>query len=138
MNLDDARTEICGAFRRMDALYGQAVFDEWVIVALKPDRGLILSYSGPRDENYKRRLLDDLQPLRTDIADRTHAVGDFDFAANATGTGFDAYMRVGETTFLFCNNVAKTMDDIRRAPRWLEAQKVFVALSEKFHADPVE
>jgi len=138
MTTADARTAIQAALSRMNAAYATTVFDEWVLVSLKPDRGAILAYQGPRAESYKRTFAEDIQPLRAEMAGQKLAVGDFAFAAGGVGSKHDACIRVGESGFLFCNHTTKSMDDIRQSPLWREAQKPFVELSDKFRADPVE
>jgi hypothetical protein len=138
MTLDHARTTILAALGRMNAAYAQPVFDEWVLVSIKADRGAILAYNGPRAESYKKTFTADIQPLRAEIAEQKLAVGDFAFASAAPGSKHDACVRIGETGFLFCNHTTKSMADIRQSPLWREAQKPFVELSEKFRADPLE
>jgi hypothetical protein len=138
MTLDHARSTILAALGRMNAAYAQPVFDEWVLVSVKPDRGAILSYTGPRAEKYKQSFTTDIQPLRTELEGGKLATGDFAFAPAASGTRHDACMRLGGVSYLFCNNTAKSMSDIRTNPLWREAQKPFVELSEKFRADPLE
>lgn len=137
MTLDDARTAIIAALGRMQKAYHEPVFDEWVLVSLKPERGTILAYSGPRAESYKKSFAADLQPLREEIAGQALAVGDFAFAQDASGTRHDACLRVGDSGYLFCNHTGRTMADIRANPRWRDAQVAFVQLSELFRADPV-
>ncbi len=137
MNLQDTRSAIIAALDRMNALYTQAVFDEWVLVSLKPARGAILAYSGPRAAGYKKHFATDVQPLSRQIEGQKLAVGDFAFVHTATGTQHDAVMRVGDTGYLFCNNTAKTMDEIRQSSFWLKAQQAFVELSDKMRADPM-
>ena len=138
MTLNDARTAITAALVRMNAAYAETVFDEWVLVSIKAERGTILAYTGPRTDSYKQTFTVDIQPLRAEIANQNLAVGDFAFAQSATGTKHDACLRTGETSFLFCNHTAKTIADIRANPLWLEAQKPFVQLSDLFRANPVE
>ena len=138
MNLDDARSAIIPALGRMNALYQQPLFDEWVLVKMAAEQGAILAYSGPRAETYQRKFKDDMAPLRAEIEQQHLSVGDFAFVHDATGTRFDACIRLGPAAYLFCNNVAKTMTDIRQDPRWLEAQKPFAQLSELFRNDPLE
>lgn len=138
MTLADARTAIIATLGRMNTLYAQPVFDEWVMVSLKPDRGAILAYQGPRGESYKKSFTADIQPLRAEIAGQKLAIGDFAFANSAAGTQHDVCMRIGEAGYLFCNHTGKTMAEIRQAPLWRDAQKPFVELSHKFHADPLE
>jgi hypothetical protein len=137
MNLQDARVAIISALDRMNALYTQPVFDEWVLVSLQPGRGAILAYSGPRADGYKKSFTADVQPLSREMAGQKLAVGDFVFVHTATGSQHDAVMRVGDTGFLFCNNTVKSMDEIRSSPAWLKAQQAFVELSNKLRADPV-
>jgi hypothetical protein len=138
MNLADAHTATVQALARMNSAYRQTVFDEWVLVSIKPDRGVILAYTGPRADTYKQQFAQDIQPLQQELAGRKLAVGDFAFTQSALGTSHDACVRVGDAAYLFCNHTTKTMADIRSSPSWLEAQKPFVALSEKFRNDPLE
>lgn len=137
MNLEDARSTIIAALARMDTLYKTAVFDEWVMVSFRPSGGAVLAYQGPRAESYKSRFTADLQPLREEVADQKLAVGDFVFVHTGAGTRFDACVRIGESSYLFCNHTGKDMEAIRANPRWLEAQKGFAGLSERFRTDPL-
>lgn len=137
MTLDEARTAILSALARMNKAYTQPVFDEWVLISLKSDRGAILAYGGPRAESYKKSFTADIQPLRAEIADQSLAVGDFAFAQSAVGTHHDVCLRVGDSGYLFCNNTAKSMTEIRQSPLWREAQVPFVQLSELFRTDPM-
>ena len=137
MHLEDARQSITAAITRMNTLYGQTVFDEWIMVSLRPGRGSILAYSGPRADSYKQQFSTDARALHQEILGQKMAAGDFAFARNATGTQHDAVVCLGETGYLFCNNIAKSMDDIRQSPLWLKAQTAFADLSEKFRADPL-
>jgi hypothetical protein len=138
MKIDAVRSLVSDVLKRMDALYNGAVFDEWVVVSFQAGRGGILAYSGPRAESYQRRFTTDVTPLRTEMAGKHLAVGDFEFVLEATGTHYDACLRVGGASYLICNNTAKSMAEIRKSPGWLKAQKPFVELSEKFRADPLE
>ena len=65
-------------------------------------------------------------------------VGTFEFARNNVGTGFEAYMVVGNGLYLICNNTVQSMDTIARDPQWLGAQVPFVELSEQFTASPLD
>jgi len=137
MNLHDARSAIIAALDRMNALYRTTVFDEWVLVSLKPGRGAILAYSGPRVDSYKKHFATDALPLSREMEGQKLGVGDFAFVHTASGTQHDAVMRMGDSGFLFCNHTAKTMDEIRASPLWLKAQQAFVELSNKMRADPM-
>ncbi len=138
MNLADARTAVLQAIGRMNAAYQKPLFDEWVLVKLATDQGSILSYNGPRAESYQRRFKIDIAPLQVEIVGRKMAVGDFEFAPNAQGSLFDAFLRLGPGAYLFCNHTTKSMIDIRQDPLWLEAQKSFASLATKFRDDPLE
>lgn len=135
MTLEEAKSVITLTLGRMNAVYSQTVFDEWVLVSLRRDGGAILAYQGPRAENYQRQFAADVQPLRSVMAERDLNVGDFEFAHDGAGTRFDACLKTGPASFLFCNNTKKSMTEIRQSPLWLEAQKSFAALSVKFQAD---
>jgi hypothetical protein len=137
MNLADARSTITLALGRMNALYQKPVFDEWMLVKLSSDQSVILGYDGPRAESYQRKFREDIVPLRAELDECDLAVGDFAFAPDAAGTAFDACIRLGPASYLFCNNTAKAMADIRQNPLWLAAQKPFVDLSGKFRVDPL-
>lgn len=137
MNLADARSAITLALGRMTVLYAKPVFDEWILVKISQEQNAILSYDGPRAESYQKKFKEDIIPLRAELDQRPMAVGDFAFAPAATGTGFDACIRLGPASYLFCNNIAKSIEDIRQSPLWLEAQKPFAALSGKFRDDPL-
>jgi hypothetical protein len=137
MNLADARSIIITALGRMNALYQKPVFDEWVLVKMAGEQGAILSYQGPRSGSYQRKFKEDVGPLRAELDQRHMAVGDFAFVHDGVGTRFDACVRLGQASYLFCNNVAKSMTEIRQDPLWLEAQKPFVDLSVKFRSDPL-
>jgi len=137
MTLADARPVILAALGRMNAAYAAPVFDEWVLVAFKPERGTLLAYEGPRPDTYKPQFTGDLLAMREELAGQKLGVGDFAFAAGAAGTQYDACLRLGDNSYLFLNHTARTMGDIRQNPRWREAQVHFAALSEKFRNDPL-
>lgn len=138
MTLDEARTAIIATLGRMNAIYTATLFDEWVLVSLKPEGGSILAYHGPRAESFKKSFNSDIQPLRAEMSDQKLAVGDFIFAAKAASTQHDACVRIGGSSYLFCNNTTKTMGDIRQSPLWRDAQAPFVKLCELFRDNPVE
>ena len=137
MKLVDARSAITSAIGRMNALYQKPVFDEWILFSLSKEQNVILGYDGPREESYKKQFKEDVIPLSTELSQRQMAVGDFAFVQDAKGTGFDACIRLGPASYLFCNNTSKSMEEIRQSPFWLSAQKPFAELSGKFQADPL-
>lgn len=136
MDLAAARQQIQNSFARMDSIYLRPVFDEWAILSASPKQGLV-AYAGPRAENFRQQLADDSEPLRTIVAGRPQDAGDFEFAADADGTRYDACLKLGGSTYLVCNHTERAMADIRRDPKWLKAQAVFFDLSQKFREDPL-
>ena len=138
MTLADARPAIVQALGRMNAAYAAPVFNEWVLVTMRPEGGAIVAYEGPRAANYKQQFARDLHSMWRELAEQKLGVGDFVFATAAEGTHYDACLRVGETSYLFCNDTDRTMEEIRATPLWIAAQKHWVELSEKFAVNPLE
>ncbi len=137
MNLPDAHVAVLQTLAQMKSIYGSPIFNEWVLVKLAREAGAVLAYDGPRADTYQAQFKKDIAPLQAELDTRKLAVGDFEFVNQAHGTYFDACLRIGPAAYLFCNNTTKTMHDIRRDARWLEAQKPFAELSAKFRADPL-
>ena len=113
MDLETAGQIVQSSLDKMRSLYGKWVFDEWVMLALSPETRGVLAYAGPRAETYHTQFVDDVEMLRKLVAGRQFTVGDFEFALDAAGPQYDALMKVGESSFLVCNNIAKTMGEIR-------------------------
>ncbi|HEV2208350.1 MAG TPA: hypothetical protein VG167_06205 [Verrucomicrobiae bacterium] len=137
MTLDQASKLIKTCAQQMDARYGQVVFDEWAIVSLAENKGRLLAYDGPRKSGFQQNFLSDAGSLRAGLLTREYSIGDFEFARHGVGTGFEAFLVLGEGLFLICNNTVQSMDGITRDPRWLEAQVPFVEFSDKVRADPL-
>lgn len=138
MNLADARSAAIVALARMTHLFNKPLFDEWILVKIGSEQGAILAYNGPRESTYQKQFKSDIAPLRAEVEQRHLNVGDFEFVQSAHGPHFDACIRLGPAAYLFCNHTEKTMDDIRKDPLWLSAQKPFVDLAAKFRDDPLE
>jgi hypothetical protein len=137
MNIETAVTHMNSCRERMDALYHKPVFDEWVLVSLVEGKGAVLAYVGPRQDTFAKNIHADSAPLYAAMQGRKYSVGDFEFVQAARGSRFDACIKAGENIYLLGNNTFGSMEDLRVDPRWREAQKPFVALTEKFRADPV-
>jgi hypothetical protein len=137
MNLESARKLLAQCREKMDTAYQKPVFDEWVVVSFASTPVQVLSYEGPRAESYKKSLHSDSAPIAREMQDRSYGIGDFEFADAAHGSRFDACVRIGERSYLLCNNTYGTINDLRQDARWLKAQKPFVDLTEKFRADPL-
>jgi len=130
MTLELANKLIQSCARQMNERYVRSVFDEWAIVCLSGAGGRVLSYFGPRKADFQRNFRRDLGALRQGILASEGVAGDYEFARQEAGTGFECYMVVGRNLFLICNNTGQSMDTIAKDSRWLAAQVPFVELSD--------
>jgi hypothetical protein len=137
MTIDQAHQQVKNCTEHMNARYGRVVFDEWAIVSLSSRRAKVLTYDGPRKENFQKNFLTDAGSLQTGLLKPENEPGDFEFARDGIGTGFESFMVLGRDVYLICNNTVQSMDNISRDPLWLSAQVPFVDLSEKVRSNPV-
>jgi hypothetical protein len=137
MMLEETSKLVKHCAEQMNARYKKVVFDEWAIVSLADKKGRILSYAGPRNDDFLKNFANDLGQLRSVLLKDELGVGDFEFARHATGTQFEAFMVLGDGLYLICNNTANSMDGIAKDPHWLEAQVPFVELSDKVRSNPL-
>ena len=79
----------------MSALYGEPVFDEWVLVALADNSGSIQRYEGPRATQFLASFAKDIATLRAELAKQELDVGGFTFGTGTHGHTYDAAMRIG-------------------------------------------
>jgi hypothetical protein len=75
--------------------------------------------------------------LRARAAGKQFSEGDIEFVPDAADTRYDAFMKIGPSSYLVLNHTVKTMTEIRADSKWLGAQAALFELSEKFRADPV-
>lgn len=137
MDVESARRTIGLHVDRMRSAYGRVVFDEWAVLGLTNAGASVVLYDGPRQEQFGRNVAADSAPLRAVTAGKKLAEGDLEFAPAASGTQYDAFMKVGAASYLVLNHTGHTLDEIRRDPRWLAVQSVLFELSEKFRVDPL-
>ena len=137
MTLDQAIKQVQACAAQMNARYQEVVFDEWAIIYLNDRKGFLHAYEGPRKKEFQQNFLADAGSLRAGLLTREQEPGEFEFARQEIGTGFESFMSLGESTFLICNNTVQSMDSISRNPLWLSAQVPFVELSDKFRSDPL-
>ena len=121
----------------MNTMYGSVVFDEWVVLSVTEDKAKVLSYTGPRKEDFISNLKSDLGELRPKLLAHEYHPGDFEFARYANGTSFEAFMVVGDGVYLLCNNTGESMERIAKDARWLNAQVPFVEMAENFRKNPM-
>lgn len=137
MTLDEAINSIKKCAGQMDGRYGKVVFDEWAIISLAENKARVLSYIGPRNDQFLANFVKDLGTLRMELVTDKYGVGDFEFARHGIGTGFESFLVLGRGLYLICNNTRESMDTIAKDPRWLEAQVPFAELSDKVRSNPL-
>ena len=137
MTLDEAIGHIKTCAKEMDAHYGRTVFDEWAVISLLENKARVLTYIGPRNDDFLANFARDLGTLRAGLLHANYGVGDFEFARHGTGTGYEVFMVLGVGLYLICNNTRETMDAIAKNPRWLTAQVPFAGLSDKVRSNPL-
>jgi len=137
MRLCEATDLIKSCAEKMNVRYANVVFDEWAIVSLAGRRARLLAYEGPRKEGFQKNFLKDAGKLRAPLLTVSHDPGDFEFASDGVGTGFEAFTALGPGVYLIWNNTVLSMDGISREPRWLAAQVPFVDLTDEFRSNPV-
>ena len=137
MTLKEAATCIKSCASQMNAYYGKTVFDEWAVISLVQNKARVLNYIGSRNDDFLKNFANDLGGLRAGLYNANYNVGDFEFTRHGVGTGFEAFMVLGEGIFLICNNTRESMDMITKDPRWLKAQVPFADLSEKVRHKPL-
>jgi hypothetical protein len=138
MDLETARNHIQAAFERMRVAYMQPVFDEWAILAVAAKGGGVVAYQGPRPDAFRRNVATDAEPLRQRAAGKQFAEGDIEFVPDAVDTQYDAFMKIGASSYLVLNHTTKTLNEIRTDGKWLAVQAILFELSEKFRADGLE
>ena len=138
MKLEDCRALIDRYIKQTNLLYGGILFDEWAVVALRDKKGGLLSYWGNRKLDFQKNFAEDISALTSAINSDAYGCGDFEFARHAAGSKVDAFVVVGQDTYLFCNNLSKSMAEIANDSRWLTAQHAFVEMCDQFRNDPLQ
>jgi hypothetical protein len=138
MTLEQATKLIKSCAEQMNSHYGRVVFDEWAVVSFAEHKTRILAYNGPRREEFQKHFGSDAGSLRAGLMSPEHEPGDFEFARDGVGTGFEAFVVLGRSLYLIWSNTVQSMDSITKDPHWLAAQVPFADLSDKVHTDPVK
>lgn len=138
MKFETARELIENSIKQTNSLFGGILFDEWAVVIFRNKKGVLLSYWGTRKTDFQKNFAEDISALTTALKLNNYGYGDFEFARNAVGSKVDAFVKVGQDTYLFCNNLSKSMDDITKDPKWLAAQAAFAELCDCFRSDPLQ
>lgn len=137
MDLPTAESLIDSYFRRFNTTYLHTLFEEWAILGLGSSGEKLIAYHGARRESYRLQIPRDSRPLRTAMDKRKYEVGDFEFAIEAEGAGYDACIKVGDAAYLVFNHLGATMDQLRKDPQWLKVQPLWFELAQKFREDPL-
>jgi hypothetical protein len=137
MTITEATSLVRTCADQMNVRYQNVVFDEWAIVSLARGKQTVLAYSGPRKESFEKQFFADAGTLRTGLFYQNLYPGDFEFAHDGVGTGFESFTVLGPNLYLIWNNTGNSMDGIAKDPRWLGAQVPFANLSDRFRSDPV-
>ena len=137
MDLETARRSIQVTIERMRASYLKPVFDEWAILSLGSKSSGVVAYQGARADAFRRKLPEDAEPLRKITVGKSFVEGDLEFVPDAADTHYDAFMKIGPSSYLVLNHTVKTMTEIRADAKWLNAQAALFELSEKFRTDPL-
>jgi hypothetical protein len=137
MTLSETLESVKRCSDSMNARYGKTVFDEWAIISLQQGKERIVSYRGPRKEHFQKNFINDLGALRAQMLTTKHEPGYFDFARHEVGTGFEAFVCVGDDLYLICNHTQSSMHEIAKNSRWLDAQKAFAEMVDQFRDEPL-
>jgi hypothetical protein len=139
MTLEQAWKSILNCAEEMNTRYQEVVFDELAIVSIDDTQARTVSYEGPRKEAFSDSFPKDSAELRKTVRQggQNYDAGDFEFSHDGAGTGFEAFMMLGEGLCLICNNTGKSMGGISSNPRWLEAQVPFAELGDRFRGNPL-
>ena len=67
MTLEEITRLVKSCAEQMNARYKRVVFDEWVVVSLAQKQNRILSYFGPRNDDFLKNFTNDLGALREEL-----------------------------------------------------------------------
>ncbi|WFB37593.1 hypothetical protein P3T73_07450 [Kiritimatiellota bacterium B12222] len=137
MERPTAHAQIENTLAKMAEPFGEPVFDEWFLVAKAGPGWEVLSYEGPRPDEYQAAFTKDMASLRNTLKPGRLELGDFAFSHEGVGSGFDAHMVAGPEVLVLFNNTGKSTGDITGDPRWKISQIHFNELLETFLSDPV-
>src|ERR1043166_7074373 len=104
MNLNDAILRIEECLERMKALYGEPMFDEWLIIDFREDQGKALKYSGPRSAEFDSKFRSEMDGVKGLFAEHDYQPGNFEFARLSVSTRYDAAITIGPRIYLVFNH----------------------------------
>jgi hypothetical protein len=137
MNLNDTIFKIEECLGQMNGLYGEPMFDEWLIADFKQSPGKALYYLGNRNSEFDGKFAADFDGLRGLLVNHDYQPGNFEFARLSGGTRYDAIITIGARVYLVFNHTGKSMFQIRQNKAWVKAIVPFLELADKFQRDPL-
>ena len=139
MNLEDSLEIILHNLELMNDKYGHTVFDEIAIVNLKDNHPEFYYYKGPRGSSFSNEFMDNSCHIREELKEsHSNSGGEFYFTNEGAGVYIDACIRIGSPhVYLFCNNVKKSMVQIREDSNWEIAKPHFLEISLSFSLNPL-
>jgi len=121
----------------MDAFFGRTVFDEWAVLSIDGPRIAIVAYDGPRAGSFSDEVRKDLLQLQAETEGERREPGAFGFTRTAEGKAIDAYIVLGASLYLICNNTRESVSQLALDPHWRKAQVPFADLAEVFRHHPL-
>jgi hypothetical protein len=138
MNLNDAIFQIDSTLERIKSLYGEPMFDEWLIIDFREAQGKALYYSGPRTNEFDIKFRADMEGFKGLFTDHDYQPGNFEFARLSVSTRYDAAVTIAPRVYLVLNHTSKGMFQIRQKKEWSQALLPFLELADKFQRDPLK
>jgi hypothetical protein len=137
MNFNDALFRIEECLERMKGLYGEPMFNEWLIIDFREDQGKALYYSGPRSNEFDSKFRSDMDGLKGLFTEHDYQPGNFEFARLSVSTRYDAVITIAPRIYLVFNHTTMGMFQIRQKQGWINALVPFLELADKFQRDPL-
>jgi len=137
MDFNNALFRIQECLERMKILYGEQMFDEWLIIDFREHQGKALYYSGPRSGEFDSKFRSELDGLKGLLAEHDYQPGNFEFARLSVSTRYDAAITIAPRIYLVFNHTTKGMFQIRQNQGWINALVPFLELADKFQRDPL-
>jgi hypothetical protein len=137
MTFNDAIFRIEACLEQIKNLYGEPMFNEWLIADFRQGQGKALYYSGERTSEFDQKFPADFEGVRGLLADHDYQPGNFEFARLSGATRYDAVITIGPRVYLAFNHTEKSMFQIRQKETWVKALVPFFELADKFQRDPL-
>ncbi len=140
MKLTQATQIIRQSRQAMNQAFKRPLFDELCILREERGKTFLEWYEGPRESDFIARFHQDTAALKEEARSKhflRYLVGDFEFTHEGDGTGYEAFIKLGQSAVLLCNNTRLSMKEISKDPLWMGAQVPFALLADSFRSDPL-